>query len=119
MVDGILYEKDGAIATITLNRPDRMNAIPLSAFVTGLAQIWRDFEEDRSLRVAILTAEGQKIFSAGWDLKALNSGDIKLDNWWEDCDYGDGGFAGLTETQAEAACKSLKRSGMSCFTAKN
>jgi D-alanyl-D-alanine carboxypeptidase len=28
-------------------------------------------------------------------------------------------FAGLTETQAEAACKSLKRSGMSCFTAKN
>ena len=28
-------------------------------------------------------------------------------------------FAGLTETQAEAACKSLKRSGMSCFTMKN
>ena len=28
-------------------------------------------------------------------------------------------FAGLTETQAEAACKSLKRSGMSCFTTKN
>ena len=28
-------------------------------------------------------------------------------------------FAGLTETKAEAACKSLKRSGFSCFTTKN
>jgi len=28
-------------------------------------------------------------------------------------------FAGLSETQAEAACKSLKRSGMSCFTTRN
>jgi D-alanyl-D-alanine carboxypeptidase len=28
-------------------------------------------------------------------------------------------FAGLSEAQAEAACKSLKRSGMGCFTTKN
>jgi D-alanyl-D-alanine carboxypeptidase len=28
-------------------------------------------------------------------------------------------FAGLTDTKAEAACKSLKRSGLSCFTTKN
>ena len=69
MVDGILYEKDGAIATITLNRPDRMNAIPLSAFVTGLSTIWRDFEEDRSLRVAILTGAGERAFCAGVDVK--------------------------------------------------
>src|SRR5690606_20169185 len=36
------------------------------------------------------------IFSAGWDLKALNQGDMALNNWWEE-DYGEGGFAGLTE----------------------
>ena len=36
--------------------------------------------DDPELRVGILTAEGEKIFSAGWDLKALNAGDTKLDN---------------------------------------
>ena len=41
--------------------------------------------------------EGEKIFSAGWDLKAVNSGEMSLENWWENADYGDGGFAGLTE----------------------
>jgi crotonobetainyl-CoA hydratase len=53
--------------------------------------------DDPDLRVAILTATGERIFSAGWDLKALNAGETKLDNWWEGDDYGDGGFAGLTE----------------------
>ena len=37
------------------------------------------------------------MFSAGWDLKAVDRGDTKLDEWWED-DVGlPGGFAGLTE----------------------
>ena len=40
---------------------------------------------------------GDRIFSAGWDLKALNDGDMQLDNWWETDDYGEGGFTGLTE----------------------
>ncbi|MEE1559153.1 MAG: enoyl-CoA hydratase-related protein, partial [Arenicellales bacterium] len=40
---------------------------------------------------------GEKIFSAGWDLKALDQGDQQLDAWWEaDADL-PGGFAGLTE----------------------
>ena len=41
--------------------------------------------------------EDSPIFSAGWDLKAVNSGEMEMDNWWEKADYGDGGFAGLTE----------------------
>ena len=53
--------------------------------------------DNKDLWVGILTAKGEKIFSAGWDLKAVNSGEMSLENWWENADYGDGGFAGLTE----------------------
>ena len=51
----------------------------------------------RSFSSRLVTATGEKIFSAGWDLKALDSGEQQLDNWWEvDADL-PGGFAGLTE----------------------
>ena len=53
--------------------------------------------DDPELRVGILTGEGDRIFSAGWDLKALDAGEAQLDEWWDDGDYGEGGFAGLTE----------------------
>ena len=56
--------------------------------------------EDKDLRCAILTGGGEKIFSAGWDLKALNDGEMQLDNWWEADEYGFGGFTGLTENWA-------------------
>ena len=52
--------------------------------------------DDPELWVGILTAAGDRIFSAGWDLKSLNQGEMALDDWWEN-DYGAGGFAGLTE----------------------
>ena len=52
--------------------------------------------EDDSLQVGILTGGGPNIFSAGWDLKAVDKGEMQTSNWWED-DYGPGGFAGLTE----------------------
>ena len=53
--------------------------------------------DDADLRVGLITAPGEKIFSAGWDLKALDQGDQQLDAWWEaDADL-PGGFAGLTE----------------------
>ena len=38
-----------------------------------------------------------RLFSAGWDLKALESGEQQLDNWWETEDASLGGFAGITE----------------------
>ena len=62
-----------------------------------LAEAFSELRDNDDLKVGIITAEGRKIFSAGWDLKALNKGEIKLENWWDEGDYGDGGFAGLTE----------------------
>jgi crotonobetainyl-CoA hydratase len=87
--------RNGHILEVKLNKP-KVNAID-HVMSREMGQAFALLRDDPELRVGILTAEGEKIFSAGWDLKALNSGDIKLDNWWEDGDYGDGGFAGLTE----------------------
>ena len=87
--------RDGHVLEVTLNKP-KVNAID-HAMSRELAEAFRMLREDPQLRVAILTAAGERIFSAGWDLKALDAGEAKLDEWWADGDYGEGGFAGLTE----------------------
>ena len=87
--------RDGHVLEVKLNKP-KVNAIDIQ-MSQELGAAFAQLRDDPELRVGILTAEGNKIFSAGWDLKALNAGDTKLDNWWETADYGDGGFAGLTE----------------------
>jgi crotonobetainyl-CoA hydratase len=87
--------RNGHILEVTLNKP-KVNAVD-HAMSRALGAAFAQLRDDPELRVGILTAEGNRIFSAGWDLKALNAGEIKLDNWWEQGDYGEGGFAGLTE----------------------
>ncbi|MEZ5775240.1 MAG: enoyl-CoA hydratase-related protein [Hyphomicrobiaceae bacterium] len=85
----------GRVLEVKLNRP-KVNAIDV-AMSQELGRAFAMLRDDPELWVGILTGEGDRIFSAGWDLKALNAGDMTLDNWWETADYGDGGFAGLTE----------------------
>ena len=95
MSQGVHVKRNGAVLEVTLDRP-KVNAINFEAS-RGLAEAFAMLRDDDDLRVAILTGGGDRIFSAGWDLKALDRGDTQLDNWWDDGDYGDGGFAGLTE----------------------
>ena len=84
----------GRVLEVTLNKP-KVNAID-RAMSQEMGAAFALLRDDPDLWCAILTAAGDRIFSAGWDLKALNQGDMALNNWWEE-DYGDGGFAGLTE----------------------
>ena len=86
---------NGAIMEIIIDRP-KVNAIDL-ATSRKLGEAFVHFRDDDDLKVAIITGAGEKIFSAGWDLKALESGDVTLDNWWEMEDASLGGFAGITE----------------------
>ena len=64
----ILYEKTGRIARITINRPDRLNALhpPANA---ELLDAFSDFRDDPDVWVAIITGAGERAFSAGNDLK--------------------------------------------------
>ncbi len=95
MSDGVTVTRNGHVMEVVLNRP-KVNAIDV-ATSQALAAAFAELRDDKELRCAILTSAGDRIFSAGWDLKALNAGDMQLDNWWETDDYGEGGFTGLTE----------------------
>src|SRR6185295_1634686 len=66
----VLYEVRGECVIITINRPEQRNAINI-ATAEQLTQAFRNFDEDPALRVAILTAAGNKAFSAGRDLKEI------------------------------------------------
>lgn len=66
----LLYEKKGQIAYITLNRRDVHNALDAEV-VVRLADAWKEFAADDSLRVAVITGAGDRAFSAGADLKKL------------------------------------------------
>jgi enoyl-CoA hydratase/carnithine racemase len=68
----VKYEKEGKIAFVTLNRPERLNAIDLGA-TEELIKIWIDFKEDDQLWVAILNGEGRS-FCAGADVEKMDLG---------------------------------------------
>ena len=66
----VLYEKRGAVAYVTLNRPEVHNCIDLE-MSDALLAVWDEVKRDRELRVAILTGAGEKAFCSGADLKEL------------------------------------------------
>ena len=63
----VLYELDGHVATITYNRPDRLNAIN-GEMRQGLNAAWTRFKEEDDAWVAIVTGNG-KAFCAGADMR--------------------------------------------------
>lgn len=70
--DVLRVEREGAVATLTLNRPDAMNALS-AALRDALGRAFRDLQADEGVRVAVLTGAG-RAFCAGYDLKELASG---------------------------------------------
>jgi crotonobetainyl-CoA hydratase len=71
--DFILVERDGPVTTVTLNRPEVMNALHSPAHAE-LDQAFNDFAEDPKQWVAIVTGAGERAFSAGNDLKHQAAG---------------------------------------------
>ena len=66
----LLYEKDGHIATLTMNRPEARNAIN-PEMLCRFADAWQDVNDDANIRVAVLTGAGDEAFCAGADLDRL------------------------------------------------
>src|SRR5215217_7637435 len=69
------------IATITINRPERMNAMDAEHY-KGLSQAWMRVRDDAAIRVAIITGAGEKSFSFGADLKSFITAPAGLDEMW-------------------------------------
>lgn len=89
MTSPVLTSRNGAILEVTLDRP-KANAVD-AATSRMMGEVFAGFRDDPTLRVAILTAAGEKFFCPGWDLKAAAEGEQP------DADYGVGGFGGLQE----------------------
>jgi len=64
----LLFQKRGAIALLTLNRPDRLNAVSLGMY-QAMERAFDTIDRDRGLRAVVLTGEG-RAFCVGADLKA-------------------------------------------------
>jgi methylglutaconyl-CoA hydratase len=69
--DSVLLERRGSAFWITINRPEKRNAIN-GDVVTGIARGYRDAHDDPEVRVIVLTGAGDKAFCAGADL--VNTG---------------------------------------------
>ena len=82
-------ERRGAVLEVTIDRP-KANAID-AATSRIMGDVFAGFRDDDALRVAILTATGDRFFCPGWDLKAAAAGEPP------DADYGVGGFGGLQQ----------------------
>jgi enoyl-CoA hydratase len=67
----ILIERDGAIATIVLNRPKALNALN-AVVLAELVKAFDELESDRSVRAVVITGSGEKAFAAGADIGELN-----------------------------------------------
>jgi enoyl-CoA hydratase len=66
----IIYEKSEGVATITINRPEVLNAFNREV-VDEILRALEDAKDDENVRVLVLTGAGEKAFSAGSDIKAM------------------------------------------------
>jgi enoyl-CoA hydratase len=85
----LLYDKDGHIATIVLNRPPRGNALT-PAMHDRIQAIWSDVQDDDDIRVVIITGAGDRHFSTGADIDIIadrgrvsqGSGPLNTEVFW-------------------------------------
>jgi enoyl-CoA hydratase/carnithine racemase len=76
----LLVEKDGPVLSVTINRPERHNALsPITQ--NDLSRAWVAFNEDPDLRVAVLRGAGSRAFSAGADLKWPDEFPEEFEEW--------------------------------------
>ena len=72
----ILYRVENHVATITLNRPEQMNALSI-AMRRRWVEILTEMNGDPDVRTAVLIGAGDKAFCAGVDLKEMADRDIR------------------------------------------
>ncbi|MBM3572106.1 MAG: enoyl-CoA hydratase/isomerase family protein [Alphaproteobacteria bacterium] len=75
------FELDDGIATVTINRPERRNALDAEHY-EALSRAWLRVRDDPAVRVAVITGAGDKAFCAGADLKSWVGREIELAELW-------------------------------------
>ena len=67
MSDPVQIEREGAVATVVLNAPDKLNALSKAGWLE-LARVMRELSGDESLRCVVLRGAGSAAFAAGADI---------------------------------------------------
>ncbi len=73
--EDMTFEKEEGIATVTLNRPEKLNALS-EEIRKGLRQAIREVEQDDDIRVMIITGAGERGFCSGADVSAIAGGTL-------------------------------------------
>jgi enoyl-CoA hydratase/carnithine racemase len=76
MADAVRVERDGVVATVVLNAPDKLNAMSLGAW-TELGARMRELSADEGLRCIVVRGAGTKAFAAGADISEFP--DVRAD----------------------------------------
>lgn len=74
-------EVTDGIALITINRPERLNAMDLEHY-QGLSAAWCRVRDDDEIRVAIVTGAGERAFTSGADIKTFVSAPLPFSEMW-------------------------------------
>jgi len=69
------------VALITINRPERMNALDAEAYA-ALSEAWIQVRDDQGIRAAVITGAGEKAFCAGADIKSFITTLTPADQFW-------------------------------------
>jgi len=72
MSEPVYFERGGAIATVVLNNPEKLNAMSLGMWMR-LGEIMRELDADESLRCVVLRGAGDKAFAAGADISEFET----------------------------------------------
>jgi len=101
----VTYERRGAAAVVTIDRPERRNAVD-PATADELLEAYRSFEADDEARVMVLTGSGDEAFCAGADLKSVAAAteDQEIaEQWLKPRPAGPLGFTRLTPSKPTIA----------------
>lgn len=76
----IIFDRRDGIATITLNRPEVMNALDPQTYAE-ITDAFAEIERNPALHVGIITGAGERAFTAGADLKLMHTGPAENEEW--------------------------------------
>lgn len=79
---GVDFDVSDGVALITLNRPERMNAMDADAY-RALSEAWVRVRDDSAIRAAVVTGAGDRAFSTGADLKSFVTAPGDLSAFWQ------------------------------------
>src|SRR5260370_27529764 len=68
--DDILFGREGGVATVTLNRPQALNAFTLGMY-RRFAPMLLEWADDRQIRAVLIRGAGERAFCAGGDVRAI------------------------------------------------